>query len=156
MATGPSTRFRRVGEYDWDTLLRDLRDFEQEILAGGNQGEPGPPGPPGSQGEDGVQGEQGPAGPAGEGVPGPGVPAGGTTGQFLVKTGFIDYATQWSFIDKYSVGLGNVDNTADLEKPLSNPVRTLFNARDHGWLAFAGGLITDSDIHPYDCGSITE
>jgi hypothetical protein len=48
----------------------------------------------------GATGPAGPAGPAGPqgvpGAPGVGVPAGGTTGQFLTKSRNLDYATGWS------------------------------------------------------------
>jgi len=48
----------------------------------------------------GATGPAGPAGPAGPqgvpGAPGVGVPAGGTTGQFLTKSSNLDYATGWS------------------------------------------------------------
>ena len=155
MARNPN-RFRRVGVYNWDTLLKDLQDLDNEI--GGISQIPGPRGPPGPTGDDGppgVDGEDGEPGPAGDqGPAGVGVPIGGNPGQFLGKLGIGNYETHWFTITKFMVGLGNVDNTADLDKPVSNPARTFFNARDHGWLAFDGGLITDSDITPYDCGSI--
>jgi len=44
---------------------------------------------------------------------GAGVPTGGTTGQVLVKTSDVDYETDWTSLDKNSVGLGNVDNTSN-------------------------------------------
>jgi hypothetical protein len=48
----------------------------------------------------GATGPAGPAGPAGPqgvpGAPGVGVPAGGTTGQFLTKSSNLDYSTGWS------------------------------------------------------------
>jgi len=45
----------------------------------------------------GAQGPAGPTGPTGPaGAPGVGVPAGGTTGQFLTKTSNTDYATGWT------------------------------------------------------------
>lgn len=83
----------------------------------GDQGEPGPAGPEGPQGVQGIQGvpgeqgpageagpagpkgdtgEQGPPGPAGsDGTPGPGVAAGGTSGQILTKASAEDYDTHW-------------------------------------------------------------
>lgn len=74
----------------------------------GPRGEQGPVGPSGPQGEPGIQGETGPSGPAGPtgatgpqgergetGQPGQGVPAGGTIGQVLAKTGNEDYNTAW-------------------------------------------------------------
>jgi hypothetical protein len=59
----------------------------------GSVGVPGPQGPTGSTGATGATGATGPAGPAGS--PGQGVPAGGTSGQFLQKTSGVDYATDW-------------------------------------------------------------
>ncbi len=59
-------------------------------------------GPRGDDGDPGPKGDPGPAGPAGEtgapgaaGAPGPGVPAGGTAGQFLVKQSGRDYDSAW-------------------------------------------------------------
>jgi hypothetical protein len=56
----------------------------------GSVGVPGPQGPTGSTGATGATGAAGPAG-----SPGQGVPAGGTSGQFLQKTSGVDYATDW-------------------------------------------------------------
>lgn len=53
------------------------------------------------------------------GTSGAGVPTGGTANQALVKIDGIDYHTQWSTIDKTFVGLGAVDNTSDINKPVS-------------------------------------
>lgn len=50
--------------------------------APGEPGEPGEPGTPGTDGTDGTNGQ--------------GVPAGGSTGQFLKKTSNTDYATEWA------------------------------------------------------------
>lgn len=50
------------------------------------------------------------------------VPTGGTTNQALTKVSSTDYATQWSTIDKTFVGLPNVDNTSDVNKPVSTAV----------------------------------
>ena len=50
----------------------------------------------------GPQGPQGDAGPKGD--PGVGVPTGGTTGQVLVKTSDVDYATEWRDPQAGSVG----------------------------------------------------
>ena len=51
----------------------------------------------GAKGDTGSQGPQGETGPAGQdGADGVGVPAGGTTGQVLVKKSGTDYDTEWS------------------------------------------------------------
>ena len=61
---------------------------------------PGAEGPAGPTGGDGPEGPEGPAGPQGdEGPQGPageGVPAGGGTGQMLVKASGADYDTEWA------------------------------------------------------------
>lgn len=71
----------------------------------GPQGEQGPEGPQGPKGDPGDIGPEGPQGPKGEpgtpgaqgpqGDPGVGVPAGGTIGQVLTKSGAGDYETEW-------------------------------------------------------------
>jgi len=50
---------------------------------------------------------------------GPGVPTGGTAAQALVKIDGGTYNTQWATLTKASVGLSNVDDTADASKPIS-------------------------------------
>ena len=52
-------------------------------------------GPAGAPGQDGQPGPQGPQGPAGEGI---GVPAGGSTGQALIKISNADYIMGWGNI----------------------------------------------------------
>lgn len=52
---------------------------------------PGPQGAKGDTGSQGAQGNPGPTGPTGQGVP-----AGGATGQALVKTSGTDFATGWA------------------------------------------------------------
>ena len=47
------------------------------------------------------------------------IPAGGTVGQFLWKTDAGNYVTGWHTLVKGDVGLGNVDNTSDANKPVS-------------------------------------
>ena len=68
--------------------------------------------------------DQGIQGPAGQGVP-----MGGTTDQALTKNSNTDYDTEWTTIDKAFVGLGNVDNTSDLNKPISTATQTALNAK---------------------------
>lgn len=55
--------------------------------------------------------------PGRPGPAGPGVPEGGSTGQYIEKTS--SGTTQWATPTKAKVGLSNVDNTADVDKPLS-------------------------------------
>lgn len=67
----------------------------------------------------GVWSEGIPFGKGEDGTPGVGVPEGGLTGQTLQKLSEDDYDTAWQSLNKSSVGLGNVDNTSDLDKPIS-------------------------------------
>ena len=67
------------------------------------------------------------------GTPGPagvGVPAGGSAGQALTKIDGTNYNTNWTTIDKAFVGLGNVDNTSDLNKPISTATQTALNLKE--------------------------
>jgi hypothetical protein len=53
------------------------------------------------------------------GATGEGIPPGGDYGQLLAKKTHEDYDTEWITIDKASVGLSEVDNTSDANKPIS-------------------------------------
>ena len=84
-----------------------------------------------------------------EGTQGPvgqGVPTGGTVGQVLTKNSSTNYDTSWQtptpapvtsvngyvgavVLTKSDVGLGNVDNTSDLNKPISTATQTALNAK---------------------------
>jgi hypothetical protein len=64
------------------------------------------------------------------GSPGVGVPVGGTANQALTKIDGTNYNTQWATIDKSFVGLGNVDNTSDLNKPISTATQTALNLKE--------------------------
>jgi hypothetical protein len=75
----------------------------------GPKGEQGEKGPKGDRGAKGEQGEQGPSGYNGIGIPGVGVPAGGTTGQVLAKINGTDYNTEWV---NQSGGGGSVSDEA--------------------------------------------
>ncbi len=86
-----------------------------------NKGATGVTGATGPQGIQGIQGIQG--------TTGPGVVSGGTTNQVLTKINATDYNTQWSTIDKTFVGLGNVDNTSDANKPVSSATQTALDLK---------------------------
>lgn len=78
------------------------------------------------------------------GQPGPvgaGVPAGGSTGQIIRRTA--SGSTEWFSPSNTTVGLGNVNNTADYQKPVSEAQalalakkvgkgELVFNVRDYG------------------------
>jgi hypothetical protein len=59
----------------------------------------------------------------------PGVAPGGTTGQYLRKSSGTNYDTDWDTIDKSEVGLGNVDNTSDANKPISTATQAALDAK---------------------------
>lgn len=114
---------------------------------------------PPSNGATGATGATGPAGAAGPaGADGEGVPTGGTSGQLLTKVDGTDFNTSWedapvalpvggtagqllkknSITDgdaswatgaKGDVGLGNVDNTADADKPVSTAQQTALDLK---------------------------
>jgi hypothetical protein len=65
-------------------------------------------------------------GPAGQGVP-----IGGIANQALTKIDSTSYNTQWTTIDKAFVGLGNVDNTSDLNKPISTATQTALDGKQN-------------------------
>lgn len=73
----------------------------------------------------GPKGDTGPTGPTGAtGATGAGVTTGGTTGQIFQKNSGTDYDTTWHTLVKGDVGLGNVDNTSDTNKPVSSATST--------------------------------
>lgn len=67
------------------------------------------------------------------GITGVGVPEGGTTGQVLRKGSGddLEYAT----LTKTEFGLGNVDNTSDLNKPVSTPQQAALNDKQQVYLS---------------------
>jgi hypothetical protein len=90
-------RFKRVGDYTEDQLLKDLRDLNEEvqlIIRNGNGVPiPGPPGPVGPAGPD---GEQGPIGLQGEdGEPGPAGTDGLSAYETAVLYGFEGGEVEW-------------------------------------------------------------
>jgi len=77
-----------------------------------------------------VQGIKGDTGATGAtGATGQGVPTGGTTGQVLKKNSGTNYDTSFATLNKTDVGLSNVDNTSDLNKPISTAEQTALNAK---------------------------
>lgn len=64
------------------------------------------------------------------GTNGQGVPTGGTTSQVLQKASNANYDTQWvtMSLTKAAVGLGNVDNTSDVNKPVSTATQSAINS----------------------------
>lgn len=62
---------------------------------------------------------------------GDGVPAGGTALQYLRKDA-AGAVTEWATLDKSSVGLSNVDNTSDADKPLSTAMEEALGVMESG------------------------
>lgn len=65
--------------------------------------------------------------PGRPGPAGPGVPEGGTAGQYIEKTS--TGTTQWATPSKSKVGLSNVDNTSDKAKPISDATQVALDAK---------------------------
>jgi hypothetical protein len=87
-------------------------------------------------------------GPAGEdGSDGVGVPTGGTSGQVLKKNSSTDHDTSWGNLDKTAVGLSNVDNTSDANKPVSTAVQAAINAA-------VASAVAQSKQESYPIGSL--
>ena len=66
--------------------------------------------------------------PGEDGQDGVGVPTGGSTGQVLSKTSNANHDTSWVTLNKTSMGLNNVDNTSDEDKPVSTAVQAAIDA----------------------------
>ena len=68
--------------------------------------------------------------PGANGTNGQGVPTGGTTAQVLQKASNANYDTAWvtMTLNKAAVGLGNVDNTSDINKPVSTATQAAIDA----------------------------
>ena len=64
------------------------------------------------------------------GEKGEGLTAGGTVGQVLAKKNSTDYDCKWMTLDKSTVGLGNVDNTSDADKPISTATQTALDNKE--------------------------
>lgn len=70
-----------------------------------------------------------------------GVPDGGTTSQLLAKASGTNKDVYWKTISKSDVGLGNVDNTSDANKPISNATNAALSTK-----ANTSALATKADI----------
>lgn len=79
-----------------------------------------------------------PQGP--QGIPGEGVPAGGSALQVIRKNAG-NTTTEWASLTKALVGLGNVDNTSDASKPVSTPQKTYIDQSNT--LGYSSKLASD-------------
>lgn len=74
------------------------------------------------------------------------VPATGTSNSGKVlKAGSTAGSISWGSLSKSDVGLGNVDNTSDANKPISNATQTALNAKQ-GTITGAATTITGSNL----------
>lgn len=55
--------------------------------------------------------------------------SGGTDGQVLTKDSTQSGGIAWETVDKTTVGLGNVDNTADIDKPISTATQAALDTK---------------------------
>lgn len=65
-----------------------------------------------------------------QGPPGQAMPSGGTTNQVLAKNSNATNDFKWATVDKTYVGLGQVDNTADADKPISTATTTALSGKE--------------------------
>ena len=79
------------------------------------------------------------------------VPAGGTAGQVLQKASEDDHDVAWASVGKASVGLANVDNTADADKPLSGAAYTALGTKADK-TTLTSELLKKPNIDPRDSG----
>ena len=80
-----------------------------------------------------------------KGDTGQGLAAGGTTGQLLRKTSNADFDTSWVTADKSLVGLSNVDNTSDANKPISTATQTALDLKLNTSLKGAANGLAELD-----------
>lgn len=80
-----------------------------------------------------------------------GVPDGGTSQQVLAKNTATNKDVYWKTLDKNSVGLGQVDNTSDVNKPISNATQTALNLK-----ANTSALTSKADVTALNNGLATK
>lgn len=66
----------------------------------------------------------------------------GTNNQVLTADSAQSTGMKWSTLDKNLIGLGNVDNTSDLNKPVSNPVQAALDEKMTGNTPITGATRT--------------
>jgi len=75
---------------------------------------------------------------------GGGVPVGGTTGQVIAKNSNTDYDASWKTLSKADVGLSNVDNTSDADKPVSTAQATAIGLKQDA-MGVDDNYVTDAE-----------
>ncbi len=78
-----------------------------------------------------------------------GLPTGGTSGQALVKNTSTDFDASWHTLVKGDVGLSNVDNTSDVNKPISTATQAALDAKqplDSDLTTIAGLTATTDNV----------
>lgn len=76
------------------------------------------------------EGPVGPIGPEGpQGIPGSGLPSGGTPGQVVRKNSLTEGDAVWETLLPVDIGLGNVNNTSDANKPISTLTQTALDTK---------------------------
>lgn len=66
-----------------------------------------------------------------KGDKGEGLVAGGTQNQALIKNSSVNYDASWKNVDKAFIGLSNVDNTSDLNKPISTSTQQALDTKSN-------------------------
>lgn len=64
------------------------------------------------------------------GLMGTGLPTGGSTGQVFAKTSSVDYEGEFKTLTKADVDLASVDDTSDLDKPISTATQVVLDDHD--------------------------
>lgn len=72
------------------------------------------------------------------GAPGIGLVTGGTAGQVLTKQSATNYDAFWKTLAKSDVGLSNVDNTSDINKPVSTAQAAAIDLRQYKMTVVVG------------------
>lgn len=115
LAPGSEATVEKTVDHETGVVTLEFGIPRGDTGATGPQGPQGVQGERGPQGERGIQGEQGPKGDTGAtGATGPQ----GPQGDDYVLTA-ADKAEIAGMVNKTSIGLGNVDNTSDEDKPVS-------------------------------------
>jgi len=130
-------------EADAQSPLPGPQGPKGDIGPEGPAGATGPTGPQGATGPEGPQGATGAQGPIGPTGPSGGVPPGGPIYYALTKKTATDYDTQWATINKAWVGLGSVDNTSDITKPVSDPTKAWVLSRSGNLVTNGNGYLGD-------------